>query len=46
MCRSAYGKMWKFDASRAERDLGVKWTPARKAIQDMAAAMLEMVRCW
>ncbi len=43
--RSAYGKTWKFDASRAERDLGIKWTPARKAIHDMAAAMLEMVRC-
>ena len=44
MSRTAYGKTWKFDASRAERDLGIKWTPGRKAIQDMAAAMLQMVR--
>ena len=43
--RTAYGKRYKFDASRAERELGIKWVPAKKAIQDMAAALLEMVRC-
>jgi hypothetical protein len=44
-CRTAYGKRYKFDATRAERELGIKWVPAKKAIQDMAAALLDMVRC-
>ena len=39
-----YGKMPLFDCSKAESELGIKWMPIKKTLQNMAARELELVR--
>ena len=39
-----YGKTPRFDSGKAVRELGIKWTPLKKCLQDMAARELELVR--
>ena len=43
--RSAnYGKLPSFDCEKAARELGIKWVPIKKTLQEMAARELELVR--
>jgi len=40
--KANYGKIPRFDSSRAERELGIKWTPASEFIPAMAEAELKL----
>ncbi len=43
MCSANYGKMPVFDCSKAERELGIQWTSAKRSLQDMAAREIDLV---
>ncbi len=39
-----YGKLPVFNSEKAPRELGIKWTPIRTTLQEMAARELKLVR--
>ena len=39
-----YGKLPVFNCEKAPRELGIKWTPLRKTLHEMAARELKLVR--